>query len=357
MRRTVWVLSQLRDFVKPAIFEDIAQETLGVCRISLLDAADLIRTQQGKSLDGALFLGRHLLILKEIHASLESDLRSRAAEEADTVVSFGNTDVKTPTTSSRTLEFGGISATVGVGGVTETLTNMINRTTSLLPEGLFASLGVARGPDSDLRGVKMVSSAHTNFLKSHFIESMFFNKDIDQSLRKACEDIIMACSQLVCEPLEKWLNRVNTLKESATRTTSAAAQPASAASARGFSSVTLASLGSQPNFFEVVSSAPNAQLLFPEVLQRDLRSAVQKVKLYIDDRRTVKILLEHIVSRIEVMYERFGDALFHLKKVAIASDVGGDEMEIVSSSALREILRDVCGDASLSFPAFTAASR
>ena len=171
MRRTVWVLSQLRDFVKPAIFEDIAQEALGVCRISLLNAADLIRTQPGKSLDGALFLVRHLLILKEIHASLESDLRSRAAEEPDTIVSFGNMDVKTPTTS-RTLEFGGISATVGVGGVTETLTNMISKTTSLLPEGLFASLGVARGPDSDLRGVKMVMFGSK--LLSAFISLNFF---------------------------------------------------------------------------------------------------------------------------------------------------------------------------------------
>ena len=34
---------------------------------------------------------------------------------------------------------------------------MFNKTTSLLPEGLFASLGVSRGVDGDLRGVKLVS--------------------------------------------------------------------------------------------------------------------------------------------------------------------------------------------------------
>lgn len=84
--------------------------------------------------------------------------------------------------SSKALEFsgiGGLSAGVlgaGVGGgVTgvldwlfslltlltfsvciETLTNMFTKTTSLLPEGLFASLGVTRGVESDMRGVKLV---------------------------------------------------------------------------------------------------------------------------------------------------------------------------------------------------------
>ena len=39
---------------------------------------------------------------------------------------------------------------------TETLTNMFTKTTSLLPEGLFASLGVIRDVESDMRGVKLV---------------------------------------------------------------------------------------------------------------------------------------------------------------------------------------------------------
>ena len=37
------------------------------------------------------------------------------------------------------------------------LSQMFNKTTSLLPEGLFASLGVSRGVEGDLRGVKLVS--------------------------------------------------------------------------------------------------------------------------------------------------------------------------------------------------------
>jgi hypothetical protein len=152
VRRTVWVLSQLRDFVKPAIFEDIAQEALEVCRLSLISASDLLRTQQGKALDGHLFLVRHLLILKEVLSSLELDLRGRDGDTEPVSMR-----AKTPTTSKMS-EFGGVPATVGgVGGVTDTLTNMLSKTTSLLPEGLFASLGVTRGSGSDLRGVKIVS--------------------------------------------------------------------------------------------------------------------------------------------------------------------------------------------------------
>ena len=162
VRRTVWVLSQLRDFVKPAIFEDIAQEALEVCRLSLLSCSDVIRTQQGKALDGYLFLVRHLLILKDVLSSLEVDLRGRD-DQSDV-----GTRLKTPTTS-KTLEFGGVSATVGVGGVTETLTNMLSKTTSLLPEGLFASLGVARGGDNDLRGVKIVSCRCSFFLSEDYL--------------------------------------------------------------------------------------------------------------------------------------------------------------------------------------------
>jgi hypothetical protein len=34
---------------------------------------------------------------------------------------------------------------------------MLNKTTSMLPEGLFASLGVTRTAETDMRGVRLVS--------------------------------------------------------------------------------------------------------------------------------------------------------------------------------------------------------
>ena len=75
--------------MQPAIFEDIAQEAINICRQSLVSAADTIKgvktnvISQGqgspyvtsKTLDGELFLVRHLLILKEMTQNL--DLVSR----------------------------------------------------------------------------------------------------------------------------------------------------------------------------------------------------------------------------------------------------------------------------------------
>jgi len=101
LQKTLWVLSQLHDFVKvrifphsvshfincvqPAIFEDIAQEAINICKQSLVSAADMIKgvktnaVPQGpgasyatsKTLDGELFLVRHLLILKEMTQNLD----------------------------------------------------------------------------------------------------------------------------------------------------------------------------------------------------------------------------------------------------------------------------------------------
>lgn len=144
---------------------------------------------------------------------------------------------------------------------------------------------------------------------------------------------------------------VNGSKEPTGTVGSASAIP-SATSAH-LSTTTSGAVVLQPNSNAVVLSAPRIQSDFLEALHRDLHSAATKVKYYLDDQRTVKILLEHVVGRIEVMYEKFGDMIFTAKKAGVGFEMG--EVEILSSSKLREILRDVCGDATLSFPGFSKA--
>ena len=79
------VIVNFNNCVQPAIFEDIAQEAINICRQSLVSAAEMIKEvkanaiSQGpgssdatsKSLDGELFLVRHLLILKEMTQNLD----------------------------------------------------------------------------------------------------------------------------------------------------------------------------------------------------------------------------------------------------------------------------------------------
>ena len=57
---------------QPAIFDDIAQESLDLCRISVVTASSLVtaRDLPSTEVDGQLFLVRHLLVLKELTTSL-----------------------------------------------------------------------------------------------------------------------------------------------------------------------------------------------------------------------------------------------------------------------------------------------
>ncbi|WWC63290.1 uncharacterized protein I303_105890 [Kwoniella dejecticola CBS 10117] len=70
LRVTLWILSCLYTYVDTAVFEDLAQEAIPVCRKSLSSASDLLSAKKDKSMDGKLFLVRHLLILKEMTAGL-----------------------------------------------------------------------------------------------------------------------------------------------------------------------------------------------------------------------------------------------------------------------------------------------
>ncbi|KAF8757067.1 Sec34 protein [Rhizoctonia solani] len=70
---TVNVLKKLHEYVKPAIFQDISQEAISLCRISILSAADLILARpESNDIDAHLFVIRHLLVLKEITTAVEN---------------------------------------------------------------------------------------------------------------------------------------------------------------------------------------------------------------------------------------------------------------------------------------------
>ena len=95
-------------------------------------------------------------------------------------------------------------------------------------------------------------------------------------------------------------------------------------------------------------------LRFLEALQRDLRSGVARVRLYLEDERTVRVLLEHVVERVSQTYERWGEVIMQMQGSGGGGSRQGD-LEILSSSRLREVLRDVCGDANLSFVGYGRA--
>ncbi|EKM54776.1 uncharacterized protein PHACADRAFT_197206 [Phanerochaete carnosa HHB-10118-sp] len=260
LRRTVWVLSQLHDFVKPAIFDDIAQEAVNLCRQSLVNAADTLKSKNPPSsiLDGQLFLVRHVLILKEITQNLDF-----ASREPERVVDFT--------------------------GVTDTLASILGKTTSLLPNALFASLGMPR--EESLADVK---------------------HGIDHELKRSCEDVITSCADTVCRSLRVWLERVsqhNALPQKQPLTAQAwAAEAAVSALVSGFR----------------------------EACLRDLRAAVARLKLYLEEDRTVAVLMKHVQERIVDEYAEFRRLVWSEYDGPVRSEVSNEE-------PLRALLQEACG--------------
>ncbi|KAH8119149.1 Sec34-domain-containing protein [Phellopilus nigrolimitatus] len=114
LRTAVAVLAQLHDFVQPSIFDDIAQEAIDFCRLSLVSAANLITVRGSPSTetDAQLFLIKHLLVLKEMTINL-----NLASKDADGPLELRH--------------------------VTDTLKDML-RTTNLIPYAFATSLPKAR---------------------------------------------------------------------------------------------------------------------------------------------------------------------------------------------------------------------
>lgn len=179
---------------------------------------------------------------------------------------------------------------------------MLNRTTSLLPEGLFASLGVARGPENDMRGVK---------------------QDIDHTLRQGCEDAIAASVLPICGPLESW---------SASLGPNVGSDPSAPAAAA------LAPAPSPATLQEWKGEAPEVHRRFLEAVQRDLRDGVWRVRLYLGDERTAKVLIEHVVARVSDSYERWSDSVRALFKEQLPG-----ELDILSSARLSDLLKQAIG--------------
>lgn len=263
--KTVWVLSQLHDFVKPAIFDDLAREAVNLCRQSLVNAAETLKSKSppGSTLDGQLFLVRHLLILKELTQNL--DLAHTSPERG-----------------------------IDMSGVTETLASALGRTTSFLPlpNALLTSLGMPA--DENMTDVR---------------------QGIDQELKRACEDVIASCADPVCTPVRAWNERVWAYRAPGAQTQ----QP----------------ITSQPWATPAALSAMYTQ--FRSACAAELRGAVGRLRLYLEDERTVGVLVGHVQDRI------VDDWLEWRAAVRQVYGAGG-EVDIGTEDSVKALLREVCDE-------------
>ncbi|ORY35518.1 Sec34-like family-domain-containing protein [Naematelia encephala] len=145
LRVTLWVLSCLYTHVKSSVFEDLAQESIILCRISLSSAAQLLSAKKPE--DGNLFLVRHLLLLKEMTAGLE--LGQRRGER-------------------------------GWSGITDFLRSLLDNAGTMLG---YTRVFKYSEPLTDAKA------------------------DVDRSLKAACENLISICTQAAMSPLQPFLDK------------------------------------------------------------------------------------------------------------------------------------------------------
>ncbi|KAI0743658.1 Sec34-domain-containing protein [Daedaleopsis nitida] len=249
LQKMVWVLSQLKDFVKPAIFDDLAQEAINYCRQTLVSAAETLKSKNPPSsvFEGQLFLARHLLILKEMTQNL--DLVHRNVDRG-----------------------------IDLSGVNETLASMLGKTTSLLPNALLTSLGMPR--DEGLTDVR---------------------HGIDQELKQACEDVIHSAVDEITGTLRAWVDKVRAAYALDTDPVGPDGRPA------------LPRLDyAQPNAWAAAQAAQGFIDTAQQSLESDMHRVATRLRLYIEDERTVGVLLKHVEDKVVDDWANFSDLICNM---------------------------------------------
>ncbi|THV06633.1 hypothetical protein K435DRAFT_743062 [Dendrothele bispora CBS 962.96] len=350
LKRTVWVLEQLHEFVNPAIFEDIAEEAIILCHGSLVSASDMVfhigvascpipeRSPAGHivssgmdpevmfhsttSLDGHLFLVRHLLVLREVPNRFGlGGLIETGAEKLGAGVGVG------AISGSRGLGGSGVNASTSNTSLTEsTLSSILGGRPAALLTSL--GLGLVEG-DGVGDGKRTVENA---------------KKTINQSLRQACERVISTMSEDLSESLVIWVQRMRALEK--------------------FGPIALTSLRLNPSTDSNPDSVPGPAIpdyadpknlremddLFRERCEKELSARVRKAWLYLDERaRTVgTVLVQHVQDRLVEDYGMFREMVWKSEALKAGEDKASEIAElrerVMDERTLRRFLEGICGE-------------
>lgn len=192
---------------------------------------------------------------------------------------------------------------------------MLNKTTSLLPGVLFASLGMPRA-DESIKDARQVKFSLRPLRRE--IHILLPSQSIDHDLKTVCEDIILQCSEPLCEPLRSWLDRVRE-QGSAHRGAEGDQIP-----------ITVPDWAQQ-------SAAVDLERNFRGACEQNLRISVTRMHLYLEDDRTVGVLVHHIQEIILGGYSEFRDVIWNMYDGAMRETV-------LSSTGLRDMLREICDE-------------
>jgi len=127
-------------------------------------------------------------------------------------------------------------------------------------------------------------------------------QSIDQEVKKACEDVIFGCANLVCAGMRHWVDTAPT----------------------------------NPNKQTPSENIASLCESFKMGCHRDLRASVTRMRLYLEDDRTVLVLLSHVQEKIVDEYVDF--------KHAVSERSKGSEASLMSTQELKDFLKSICDD-------------
>eukprot|EP00250_Pteridium_aquilinum_P014593 c22082_g2_i1 orf=45-2297(-) len=239
LAKTLSCLSKLYRCLEPEIFTGLAQDSIGVCSLSIQRASKLI-TKQSSQMDGQLFLIKHLLILREQIAPFDIDFAITYKE----------------------LDFAH-------------LLDHLRR--------------IFRGQASffDFASRSTFARAFSPRVTENQLDA---KKDLEKTLKSTCEQFIMSITKLAVEPMLSFITKVTAVKVSMTATMRSGDVGIDARK-----SLKNQAFATPEKVAEMVTKVDDA-------IRKDLPSVVNKMKLYLQNPSTRSILFKPIKSNIIEAY-------------------------------------------------------
>ncbi|KAI5674145.1 hypothetical protein M9H77_14509 [Catharanthus roseus] len=234
LEKTISCLSKLYNSLESSVFTGLAQEAVEVCSLSIQKASKLI-AKRSSSMDGQLFLIKHLLILREQIAPFDIEF----------------------SVTHKELDF------------------------SHLLDNLRRIL---RGQASLFDWSRSTSLART--LSPRVLESQIdAKKELEKSLKTTCEEFIMSVTKLVVDPMLSFVTKVTAVKVALS---SGGQNPKESSIAKPLREHAFATPEKVAELITKVNSA----------IQQELPRVMSKMKLYLQNSSTRAILFRPIKTNI-----------------------------------------------------------
>ncbi|KAG0365751.1 Golgi transport complex subunit 3 [Gamsiella multidivaricata] len=257
LQKTLWLLTKIYRCVEQAIFDDLSQEALSKCLVSLNQASMTIKETKDP-VDGHLFLIKHLLILKEQIAPFEGNFVH----------------------SSKEVDF---------SRMTDAITSLFRDRTNLLSFGSWFGA---------------VSQTITPTLVDSYLDA---RQEIDRDLKLVCETFILEMGKSAVHSLTEFMNKVAGFRIRA---------DVEAAQREQDPSVSSGLMKRPPMLLKDKPFARPEELAriitdFKETVPPRIQWTVRKLSMYLKDPNTEMILMRPIQSFILESYQSFYDTILY----------------------------------------------